>query len=79
MFHGIDKDTINLTKQPVVRICTLTNKQFNQKGMVNSEKLNIRIKFNNENFNSNEPFTSTSWPVMLLKSPDLSFNEIKVS
>ena len=47
--------------------------------MANSEELNIGIKINNENFNSNEPFTSTSWPVMLLKSPDLSFNEIKVS
>ena len=58
MFHGIDKDTINLTKQPVARIYNITNKQFNQKSMANSEKLNKGIKFNNENFNSNEPFTS---------------------
>ena len=47
--------------------------------MVNSEKLNIRIKFNNENFNSNEPFTSNSLPVTLPKAPDLSLNEVKVS
>ena len=46
--------------------------------MVNSEKLNIRIKFKNENFKSNEPFTSKR-PVTLPKAPDLSFNEIKVS
>ena len=47
--------------------------------MVNSEKLNIRIKFNNENFKSNEPFTLKKRPVTLPKAPDLSFNEIKVS
>ena len=47
--------------------------------MANSEELNIGIKINNENFNSNEPFTSNSLPVTLPKAPDLSFNEIKVS
>ena len=46
--------------------------------MISSEGLNIRIKFNNENFKSNEPFAS-KWPVTLPKAPDLSFNEIKVS